>query len=121
LLTAIGVSVLSGMFVVSIKNIKKKSLKRRLMDVMLACKIVTSTNKTVLYPIIVDKDKKPYGFRFVVRLPDGYPSDVVLDKWWIPMQEALGKEIQLDFDKFLYIDIFNGTTPKEIEWREDFI
>jgi hypothetical protein len=105
------------MFVVSIKNIKKKSLKRRLMDVMLACNIVTGTSKKPLFPIIVDKDKKPYGCRFVVRLPDGYPSEVVINKWWIPMQEALGQEISLDFDKFLKIDIYDYETPKMIMWE----
>lgn len=84
---------------------------------MLACNIVTGTTKKPLYLIIVAKDKKPYGYKFIVRLPDGYPSEVVINKWWIPIQEALGQEISLDFDKFLKIDIYDHETPKMIRWE----
>jgi hypothetical protein len=117
MISVIGIPILCGVIAVSMNSLNKNNLKRRLINIMLACKIVTNTNKRVLYPKIVRQTKMSYGTQFIVRLPDGYPSEVVIDKWWIPIQEALGKEISLDFDKFLTIDIYDYETPKMIMWE----
>jgi hypothetical protein len=121
LVEIIGLSLLGGAVAVGIKSLPQKSMKKRLVEIMLACKIVTHTNKKVLFPKVVEIKNKPYGKRAVIRLPDGYPSEVVLEKWWIPISEALGKEISVDFDKFLIIDIYNGETSKEILWKVEYV
>lgn len=118
---AIGFSLLSGIIAVTLKSTSRMNLRKRLIQVMLACGIVTKTDKKKLFPRIIEEHKKEYGRQFKVQLPDGYPSDVVIEKWWIPFEEALKRELSLSFDQYLIIDVFEKRTPKMIEWREEFV
>lgn len=119
MLSVIGISALIGLGSVSLTFLQYKTLKKRLMEILIACEVFTNNPSGKLLPKIVKQIKTDYGHKFLISLPYGLSSEEVIKTKWKPIAEALKKEISIEYDDYLIINIYKNPTPKRIEWSEE--
>jgi hypothetical protein len=115
LLGIVGISIASGLVVASFNVIKINNPRKRMLGVLSACGVQTKSGDTTFFPKIVKFKKTEYGLMFIIRLPDGYDSNKIKDHH-NAIKEAFGKEISMEFKKFLTIDVFDKEIPLEIDF-----
>jgi S-DNA-T family DNA segregation ATPase FtsK/SpoIIIE len=116
LLGIVGISIASGLVVASFNVIKINNPRKRMLGVLSACGVQTKSGDTTFFPKIVKFKKTEYGLMFIIRLPDGYDSQKIIQNS-NAIKEAFGMGMTIYFNKFLFVELYDKETPKNIPYQ----
>ncbi|WP_028390627.1 FtsK/SpoIIIE domain-containing protein [Bacillus cihuensis] len=99
---------------------KKMSDERKLKLIFENCKVGIKKGDSFQYPKLIRKyDKNAYK-TFIYSLPFGVPSED-LENVLPAIKDGLNKEIEIEFDGVLKINVFNQSLPTSWKYKDDLL
>lgn len=99
---------------------REDSDKKKILSVLKANNIEVKSGKYIHKPRIVKSERQEWGMRYFLQLPRGISSDKVKNISQ-SLTEALNRDIEISFNYYTQIDVFDDKLPEQIDFEASLI